>query len=87
VNEPAPDYHARAGMYRLLLGYATLLTPDPGAPAVYRAALESMITDNRARDIVTQLAGTALGGYIEKYGGTSRLRWPPSFASYVWPKI
>lgn len=70
MTEPTDNYHARAGMYRLLVAYGALtLTDDPNAPSVYRAALKAMLADEHVTDIVTYLAGTAFGGYIEKYDG------------------
>jgi hypothetical protein len=42
MNEPIPVYQARAGMYRLLVGYGAMtLTNDPNRPAVYRRTLDA----------------------------------------------
>jgi hypothetical protein len=73
MTEPTPDYHARAGMYRLLVGYGAMtLTNDPNGPALYRTTLDATLADTHARDIITYLAATAFGGYIEKCDGDLR---------------
>lgn len=70
MTEPTPDYHARAGMYRLLVSFGAMaLTKDPAGPAVYRTALDNALTDKRVREILNQLVATAFAGYIEKCGG------------------
>jgi hypothetical protein len=70
MTQPVENYEARAGMYRLLVGYGAMtLTNDATGPAVYRTTLDSMLADANVRDIVTYLAGTAFGGYIQKCGG------------------
>ena len=64
------EYHARAGMYRLLVGYAAqALTDDPQAPSVYRQTLDATMADRHLRAIVDYLAGVAFGGYIARESG------------------
>lgn len=73
MTQPTDNYHARAAMYRLLIGYgAMVLTNDPAGPSAYRATLDATLTDEHARDIITYLAGAAFGGYIEKHNGDVR---------------
>jgi hypothetical protein len=73
MTEPTPQYQARAGMYRLLVGYGAMtLTNDPNGPAMYRSTLDATLADTHACDIVTYLAGAAFGGYIEKCGGDTQ---------------
>ena len=44
MTEPTPEYQARAGMYRLLVGYGAMtLTNDPNGPAVYRSTLDATL--------------------------------------------
>jgi hypothetical protein len=70
MTEPTENYGARAGMYRLLVSYSAMaLTNDPKGPAVHSSTLDATLADPHLRDIVNYLAGTALGGFIEKCEG------------------
>lgn len=73
MTNPTPEYHARAGMYRLLVGYGAMaLTDNPGAPAVYSAALDNALADERLRDILNQLVGTAFAAHLKMCNGDQK---------------
>ncbi|MCV7056287.1 hypothetical protein [Mycolicibacterium gilvum] len=69
MTEPTPDYHARAGMYRLLVGYGAMtLTGNPGGAAVYNSALDNALADPRLKRILNQLVGVVFATHLQSCG-------------------